>query len=652
MGDTLIHALRDVSLKIKQGEFVAIMGPSGSGKSTMMHILGLLDTPDSGSYKLLGNEVAGLSEDELSRQRSDQIGFVFQQFNLLARTSAYDNVALPLIYRKNGGAAGDDPEALLKNVGLGTRLDHKPNELSGGQQQRVAIARALVNRPNILFADEPTGNLDSASGDEIMGILGALNEQGITIVLVTHEPDIAEHARRIIRMRDGVVQSDETKDSSPLRVSKKTPPAAKTEVQASAINRWFSNRHFIFLEFLSHVHQALRALQASKMRTVLSTLGIIIGVAAVIGALALGVGAQQSIQSTIASLGSNLLVLRPAPRLAAGVALQAGAVTRLSIEDAQIIKDNIPAVDTVAPVVRSRVQVTFEDQNVNTEVDGSTADFMTIHADTPVAGRFFSDREERERARVAVLGPTVVRGLFADQNPIGEYIKINKVIFQVIGILPAKGANGPRDEDDVILIPLSTAMHRVMGKTYVDQIDMHITDANQILAAQDDVQNLINRLHSPPLSQHTLGLFRVDNYAMIQQAFAQVADVLSYLLGAIAAISLIVGGIGIMNIMLVSVTERTREIGLRKAVGAKRSDILGQFLIEALIVSLGGGVIGVILGSLASVICSEFFGFAMPVTWWAVLLATFSSASIGVIFGLWPAQKAAALKPIEALRYE
>ena len=639
MGEINVHALRGISLKIHPGEFVAIMGPSGSGKSTLLHLLGLLDVPDHGSFQLVGREISHLSEDHLAVLRSQVIGFIFQQFNLLPRTSAVENVALPLLYATHLQNGFDRSYALLNEVGLGDRCDHKPNQLSGGQQQRVAIARALINHPQLILADEPTGNLDSTSAQDIMGLLRGLHQRGMTIIMVTHESEIAQHAGRIIRMRDGLIQSDERVTTSQQLPS--SMPGALPEAATPPLT---------LKELRAHVQQAIRALKANKVRTCLSMLGILIGVAAVVAMLALGTGAQRSIESQLASMGSNLLVVRPGSRQVRGVSLEAGAVTRLTLDDARQIQTHIPSVAHVAASVSGRGQVVFGNKNWNTQVQGTTPDYVTIRASAPVVGRFFTEEEERMRARVALLGQTLVRELFGESNPVGETIAINRIPFQVIGILPEKGASTWRDQDDIVVIPLSTAMRRLLGKDYVDSIDVEVAHASELDAAQTQIRDLIIREHHlPPSRQDT---FDIRNMAEMQAALSETSRTMSWLLASIAAISLLVGGIGIMNIMLVSVTERTREIGLRKAIGARRRDILAQFLIEAMVISLVGGLAGILLGGLLTLVMSMVAGWETVLSWWAILLSVGFSAAIGIGFGLWPARQAASLNPIDALRYE
>jgi macrolide transport system ATP-binding/permease protein len=637
LGTHEVRALRDVDLTICEGEFVAIMGASGSGKSTLMHILGLLDRPDAGEYRLDGRPVSSCGSDELARLRNEAVGFVFQQFNLLSRTRATDNAALPLLYSHRCFPAGHVTR-LLAQVGLADRAHHRPNELSGGQQQRVAIARALMNGPRLILADEPTGNLDTQSAHEIMDILKGLNEQGMTVVVVTHESDIAACARRTIVMRDGCIRGDE----------RRMPEnAAKTgQAETAAARRRFQNLR----AFGSYFTLAFRALVAHKVRALLSMLGILIGVASVVAMMALGAGANEAVRQQFASMGSNLLSVRPGTWKNTGVARQAGLVSRFTLDDARALKAEIPAITNVTPVISARAQVQFGNKNWRTDIDGVTPAYAAMRSATPTVGRFFADDEVQRRMRVAVLGTTVVRELFGDRNPVGEFVKINRVIFQVVGVLPAKGATGWRDRDDVVVIPITTAMYRLMGKPYPNNIDVQVAEGEDLALAQTNILKVLMRRHRIPPEEDEI--FFIHNMAEIREAMSATSRTMSLLLSAIAAISLVVGGIGIMNITLVSVTERVREIGLRVAVGARRRDILGQFLVEAVAVSVTGGALGVAMGVGISQAMAGLAGWSVIVSSRSVAVAFGCSAAIGLVFGLWPARRASLMNPIEALRYE
>lgn len=642
MGGQAVHALDDVSLKIEPGEFVAVMGPSGSGKSTLLHILGFLDRPDSGSYFLGKKDISKLSDDELSIIRNHVAGFVFQQFHLLQRNTALENVELPLIY---AGKRDLKKKALekIRSVGLEARASHQPNKLSGGEQQRIAIARSLVNEPPIIFADEPTGNLDTKSEEEIIKILEGLNESGKTIIMVTHEREVAEHAKRIIFMRDGKVLSDEkiSKAFTTTTVSNTTPLVddilSKKDLKAGRA------------EWADHFREALHSILSNKLRSILSMLGILIGVGAVIAMLALGQGAKESIAQRLASLGSNLLMIRPGSAQVHGVQLEAGAATRFTIQDAEAMA-KVPEIKRTSANVQGRAQVVYADKNWNTQVQGVGADYETMRAATPKIGRFFTESELRMREKVALVGMTVVKNIFGDSNPIGATVKINRINFTVVGILPEKGATGWNDQDDVIVIPLTTAMYRLLGKQFVDSIDAEVKDPSLMDAAQDSIKKLVIKQHH--LNKDAEDSFQIRNMAQIQETLESTTKTMTMLLGSIAAISLLVGGIGIMNIMLVSVTERTKEIGLRKAIGARKADIISQFLIEAVVMTFSGGILGILLGVGIAVSFSSVAGWATKITLSSVVLATVFSVVVGIVFGMWPARQAANLNPIQALRYE
>ncbi|MBN1823781.1 MAG: ABC transporter permease [Endomicrobiales bacterium] len=639
-GAVEVPALKGVSLKIEAGDFVAIMGASGSGKSTLLHILGLLDKPSEGKYHIAGKDTSNLNDNQLAALRNEYLGFVFQSFNLLARFNAHENVLLPVIYatgeKKN---ISEKAEQLLGKVGLSARMKHKPNELSGGQQQRVAVARSLINDPLVIFADEPTGNLDSKSAMEIIDLLKELNASGITIVMVTHEPDLAEAARRTIRLQDGLVVSDESKHSL-----KKHPKEDASGMKAS------HHAPLNFYRAKNYVTEAMRSLYSNKTRTFLSVLGVLIGVAGLIAMLALGTGAREETKKQMSRLGSNLLMVRASHGSRGGVSLEAGATVKLTLDDVQAIRENVSSVQRIVPYASGRGQAVYGSNNANTRVDGTSPDYEFTRNSTPESGRFFTQEEMRSRAKVALIGKTVERALFENQNPLGEFIKINRTDFLVIGVLPAKGSSGWRDEDDKIIIPVNTAMYRLLGQDSINNMDVQIKEGADMDEASDQIKKLL--LGMRRMGPDKNDLIDIRNIADIQETISATMNIFSMLLGSIAFISLLVGGIGIMNIMLVSVTERTKEIGLRKSLGANSGDIMFQFMLESIVVCLLGGTMGIILGATTAVMLAVFAGWKTIVSASSVILSFAFSAIIGFIFGTWPAKKAADLSPIEALRYE
>ena len=636
-----VRALDKINLEVFPGEYVSIVGPSGSGKSTMMQILGLLDRPSSGKLLLAGQDVSLLRDDQLATLRNRSIGFIFQFFNLLARTSAMDNVALPIIYARSGQPS-ERAKKLLEFVGMKDRLYHAPHQLSGGQQQRVAIARALANEPVLLFADEPTGNISSQQAGEVMAELDSLNQRGVTIILVTHEPDIAAHARRVLTMKDGHIISD--KQIKKQRFSSKA--SKKTES--------FKIPKLSLLPSLASVRENLRmaftALSLNKFRTFLTMLGMIIAVTAVIAVTGIGNGMQASTKARLASLGSNLVVLRPGNANARGI----GSAPRFLMPDVERIRQLSNAGGSVAkvgPTMNGGVVVSYADKNWSTSATGCEPIYGGMHNAKPIVGRMFSDDENAQRARVCLLGKTVITNLYPDGfDPTGTQIEINKTNFTVIGVLPVKGSNGFQDQDDVVLIPLQTAMFRVLGQTSINSIDVEAKDSDSVQAAIDEVTLLCrNMRHIRPGQPDD---FNVRNLADIQAAQQDITATIQKVLFVIACVSLIVGGIGIMNIMLVSVSERTKEIGLRKALGARNVEVLFQFLVEALLICPIGGSLGIALGVSAAVGVTMFMGWLVLISWNTVVVAVLVSAFSGIAFGLWPAWQASQLSPIEALRHE
>lgn len=632
-GGVEVHALRNVSLAVYPGEFVAFMGASGSGKSTLMNIVGCLDRPSAGAYRFAGHDVSTLDSDSLAWLRREAFGFIFQSYNLLPTSTAEENVEIPAVY------AGLMPaerkkraDALLASLGLGDRLTHRPNQLSGGQQQRVCIARALINGGKIILADEPTGALDSKSGAEVMALLKDLSEKGHTVILITHDAKVAAHANRTIEIQDGEV----AKDSGHAHLAGSGPPDAfdlgPIENARSPVS--------LMAGTSESLRMALRALRANVFRTVLTLLGIVIGVSSVVAMLAIGEGAKNSLVAQIGQMGTNLLVVRPQIRNGRGYS---GAIATLTASDAEEI-GKLAYVGSAVPESSSNATVRFNDIDYQTQIDATTNALPPTRSWPVSQGVFFSGEDQLSYAAVAVLGQTVKATLFpGDTDPIGKYVLINNVPFQVIGMMSAKGASaGGNDSDDVIFVPLTTGMLRISGQRFVRSITVAVTDLTRMDAVQDMVRTLLIERHSGNED------FQIRNMADVIETATVAQDTMTVLLGSVAAISLIVGGIGVMNIMLVSVAERTREIGIRMATGARHRDILQQFLLEAVVVSGVGGIIGV-LGGVTVGLVIRAFGTATAFTPMPMLLAFGCAAVTGLVFGYFPARKAARLDPVVAL---
>lgn len=637
-GKVPVHALKEVSLRVDAGEFVAIMGASGSGKSTLLAILGLLDKAGNGQYKLLGKDVTALSENEYARLRNKFFGFIFQMFNLLPRLNVVENAKLPFIYA--GEESAEDKKkviSILDKIGLSERLHHRPNELSGGQQQRIAIARAIANNPLVILADEPTGNLDSKTASEIMGLLKEINSQGNTIIMVTHEMDIARNASRIITLKDGDIVTDEVIEK---KVPRELPKFSPIKGKKSNI--------LSFSRLIDYSFEAISSLMHNKLRSFLSIMGVMIGVAAVIAMLALGTGAKQSMQQTFASLGTNVLMVRTT-RSSGGISLATGTVTRFNFADLESLK-SIEYVDAVVPYVNGRVQAVYQNRNWNTQVVGTSRDYETVKNSVPESGRFFSAAEAATSSKVAVIGKAVATQLFNEETPVGKTIRLNRVSFLVAGVLPEKGVAGWQNLDDQIIIPIKTAMNRLLGNDYINYFEVMVAETDLMPQVEDNIKVVLIKNHR--LTGDQVESIDIRNMAEMQKAAGEMINTLSLLLASIAGVSLLVGGIGIMNIMLVMIMERTHEIGLRKSLGAEKGDILVQFLVESVLICVVGGLLGIIIGSLISWSVSQFAGWNTLISINSIVLAFGFSVMVGVVFGLWPAWRASNLQPIEALRYE
>jgi macrolide transport system ATP-binding/permease protein len=637
VGTPKVDILHGISLSIHPGEFVAIVGASGSGKSTLMNILGCLDRPTSGSYRFAGKDVAELDSDELAWLRREAFGFVFQGYHLIPSGSAQENVEMPAIY------AGIDASerharasALLGRLGLASRTGNRPHQLSGGQQQRVSIARALMNGGHIILADEPTGALDSHSGTEVMALLDELASQGHVIILITHDREVAARAQRVIEIRDGLIIGDSAGEQPAIDQGQ----GLQAEQLRQRLDRGATLRGAWKGELLEALQAAWRVMWVNRFRTALTLLGIVIGVASVVVMLAVGEGSKRQVMAQMAAFGSNILYLNGKP---ATLGEPAGTIT---LDDVAAIGE-LPQVKHVMPVIGEKLMVRHGNNSQKFYVGGNNTFFPEIFNWPAAQGSFYSESDEANAAAVAVIGQKVrEKMLDPGRDPLGQYILIGNVPFQVIGILAGKGASsGDQDSDGRIAVPYSAAAIRLFGQRDPDYIAVAALDSTRVNQAEAAIDQLLRQRHNGRQD------FELTNDAALIQAEARTQNSLSLMLGAIAAISLLVGGIGVMNIMLMTVRERTREIGIRMATGARQRDILRQFLSEAVMLSMVGGLAGIVLALAIGgglMLAEVAVAFALP-----AMLGAFACAVItGIVFGFMPARKAARLDPVKALTSE
>lgn len=632
-GAVPVAALANLNLTIRSGEFVAVMGPSGSGKSTLMNILGCLDRPTSGTYRVGGVDVNGLSLDAVAELRRSTFGFVFQRYNLLADLTAVDNVALPALYAgTNEAARSARAGGLLDQLGVGDRLHHRSHQLSGGQQQRVSIARALMNGGSIILADEPTGALDSKSGDDVLATLHDLHCAGHTIILITHDAAVARHADRLITLKDGYLVSDET-------TAKRVSPIASLTETANAMH----NAATPAVLLLEAIKTALRSLAHHRLRSLLTMLGIIMGVGSVVAMLAIGNGAKRDVLERIQAMGTDLITIK---RGAAAVRGSGRGVVTLTPEDLPALSA-LPGVVAVTPETDRSVLLRHGSKDLALPAMGSNENYPVIRNWPTSAGAFFSAADVQRYAQVVVLGSSVAKEIGDnEQSTIGQVVMIGSAPFQVVGVMTPKGvSSGGYDRDYAVWIPHTTASTRLFGQRYFTDISVKVSEPGVMGAVERSVKQLLIRLHGKED-------FSVRNMAETIETANQTQNTLTYLLGAIAVISLLVGGIGVMNIMLVSVSERTREIGIRMAIGARPRDVMLQFLTEAVAVCSAGGVAGLVIGVGGGIAVAALMHWQIVFSAGPILLAFCCAFLTGAAFGFFPARKAAQLDPVVALARE
>lgn len=629
-GAESVAVLKNISLSIHSGEMVAIIGASGSGKSTLMNIIGCLDKPTQGEMSIHNIPTRQASSEQLAQLRSQYIGFIFQRYHLMPYLTATENVVIPALYTAMTAAERQERAVyLLRRLGLGQHLQHKPAQLSGGQQQRVSIARALMNDAGIILADEPTGALDSSSGHELMGVLHSLHQAGHTIIIVTHDRNIANQAQRIIEISDGEIIADRTNEA-----------IGSTAVYAELPNPVATGRPHWWLSVREAIKMAWRALLGHRVRAFLSMLGIIIGISSVVSSMAVGEGARQEILNEISQLGTSNLDIRPGlgwdkPR--------PDFERALSQADVELLRHQ-PYVDSLSPVVSKMLPAIRGDKQVMVSLSGVSEEFFQVKGLNFTAGAGFTHSHVNAREPVVILQPELSDTLFAaGKNPIGEIVQLNGTPLRVIGIAKRDGSFSGLL---AAWMPYTSLTERIAGDIPLESITVRVREGYNLNEVQRQVEALLEKAHGQR------DFFILSNDQM-SKAIQKTSDSMTLLITSIAAISLLVGGVGVMNIMLVSVTERTHEIGIRLSVGARPSDIMTQFLIEAVVICTLGGLIGIVGSALAGVLFSWVTQeFTMIFTWPPLVLACSFSALIGLGFGFFPARNAARLHPTEALARE
>ncbi|MFS7164944.1 macrolide ABC transporter ATP-binding protein/permease MacB [Serratia proteamaculans] len=632
-GDQTVAVLKDVSLSIDAGEMVAIMGASGSGKSTLMNILGCLDKPSAGVYRVAGQDVAMLDGDALARLRREHFGFIFQRYHLLPHLSAAHNVEVPAVYAGLGKVARRERAvALLQRLGLSERVGYRPSQLSGGQQQRVSIARALMNGGQVILADEPTGALDSHSGEEVMAILKQLRGQGHTVIIVTHDPAVAQQAERIIEIRDGAIITDS-------RPEQRRNPNAKPLEMVAPTPSWQQTTG----RFREALVMAWRAMAASKMRTALTMLGIIIGIASVVSILVIGDAAKQMVLADIKSIGTNTVDIYPGKDFGDDDPTFRQA---LKYDDLAALREQ-PYVNALSPTIASSMRLRLGNVDVAANVTGVSEQFFRVYGMTFTQGIGIDQLQVQSQSQTVVIDANTQRRLFPHQKDVvGQVILVGNMPATVVGVAKEKQSMFGSSKTLNVWVPYSTMANRLMGNAYFDSITVRIREGYNSQEAEQQLTRLLTLRHGKK------DIFTYNMDSLVQTA-EKTTRTLQLFLTLVAVISLVVGGIGVMNIMLVSVTERTREIGIRMAVGARSGDVLQQFLIEAVLVCLVGGALGIMLSFAIGLLVQLVLpGWQISFPPAALLSAFVCSTAIGVVFGYLPARSAARLNPIDALARE